>query len=247
LNTPDHLNHRKAISNFPDQERTDELIHQKNNSDTEALNEIVRKHLTFVAKAKLAMRVERYDEMVEYMTKHLAAMPVELTAEERNLLDTAYKSLIRTRRESWRFLSYKIERQEFKNASPEEKWQFLIRNNYRNDIGNELRNICFDILRVLEKHLIPTATTRESKAFYYKMQGDYNRYLIEFSTGNDLKNAAQNSIMAYKTASNIAFDDAVAHLNILSEESFGNSTLIMQLFRDNLLPLKTWNNHLHTK
>ena len=174
-------------------------------------------------------------------------MPVELTAEERNLLDTAYKSLIRTRRESWRFLSNKIERQEFKNASSEEKWQFLIRNNYRNDIGKKLSSICFDILRVLEEHLIPTAATRESKAFYYKMKGDYSRYLIEFSTGNDLKNAAINSIMAYKTGSNIAFDDAVAHLNLFSEESFENSTLIMQLFRDNLLPLKTWNNYRHTK
>lgn len=36
-------------------------------------------------------------------------------------------------------------------------------------VENELKSICNDILDVLDKHLIPAATTGESKVFYYKM------------------------------------------------------------------------------
>jgi len=36
-------------------------------------------------------------------------------------------------------------------------------------VEKELRDICSDILGVLDKHLIPCASTGESKVFYYKM------------------------------------------------------------------------------
>ena len=36
-------------------------------------------------------------------------------------------------------------------------------------VENELRDICMDILEVIDKHLIPSASTGESKVFYYKM------------------------------------------------------------------------------
>jgi len=144
---------------------------------------------------------------------------------------------------------------------------------YRAQVEKELRDICHDVLNVIDKHLIPFATTGESKVFYYKMKGDYQRYMAEFATGNDRKEAAENSLVAYKAASDIAmtelppthpirlglalnfsvfyyeilnsperacrlakaaFDDAIAELDTLSEESYKDSTLIMQLLRDNL-------------
>lgn len=79
--------------------------------------------------------------------------------------------------------------------------------NYRGQVEKELRDICSDILNVLEKHLIPCAGTGESRVFYYKMKGDYHRYLAEFATGGDRKDAAENSLLAYKTASDIAMTD----------------------------------------
>merc|ERR1712071_201649 len=218
--------------------------------------------------AKLSEQAERYDEMVEAMKK-VATTDVELTVEERNLLSVAYKNVIGARRASWRIIS-SIEQKE-ENKGAEDKLE-LIRN-YRNQVEKELKDICSDILSVLEKHLIPSATTGESKVFYYKMKGDYHRYLAEFATGNDRKEAAENSLMAYKAASDIAmtelppthpirlglvlnfsvfyyeilnspdracrlakaaFDDAIAELDTLSEESYKDSTLIMQLLRDNL-------------
>ena len=122
--------------------------------------------------------------MVESMKK-VASMDVELTVEERNLLSVAYKNVIGARRASWRIIS-SIEQKE-ENKGAEDKLE-LIRN-YRNQVSSsqvcftffetdcwmvlqvekELKDICSDILSVLEKHLIPSATTGESKVFYYKM------------------------------------------------------------------------------
>lgn len=218
--------------------------------------------------AKLAEQAERYDEMVEAM-KQVAKMDVELTVEERNLLSVAYKNVIGARRASWRIIS-SIEQKEDNKGN--ESHVHKIRA-YRNKVEKELADICQDILNILDGHLIPNASTGESKVFYYKMKGDYHRYLAEFATGDGRKDAAENSLKAYKSASDIAsveltpthpirlglalnfsvfyyeilnspdracqlakqaFDDAIAELDTLSEESYKDSTLIMQLLRDNL-------------
>ncbi|XP_002730873.1 14-3-3 protein epsilon-like [Saccoglossus kowalevskii] len=221
-----------------------------------------------VYQAKLAEQAERYDEMVEHMTK-VAKLDVELTVEERNLLSVAFKNVIGARRASWRIIS-SIETKE-ENKPGNEKIEMI--RSYRVQVEQELGEICNDILDLLDKNLIPSSTTGESKVFYYKMKGDYHRYLAEFSTGNDRKEAAENSLVAYKAASDIglkelastnpirlglalnfsvfyyeilnspdracrlakaAFDDAIAELDTLNEDSYKDSTLIMQLLRDNL-------------
>jgi len=218
--------------------------------------------------AKLAEQAERYEEMVDFMKK-VASMDTELTVEERNLLSVAYKNVIGARRASWRIVCSIEQKEESKGN---EHHVSKIRE-YRTKIDTELTKICHDILQVLDQHLIPTASTAESKVFYYKMKGDYHRYLAEFSSGNGRKEAAENSLLAYKAASDIAntelppthpirlglalnfsvfyyeilnspdracqlakqaFDDAIAELDTLSEDSYKDSTLIMQLLRDNL-------------
>jgi 14-3-3 protein epsilon len=214
--------------------------------------------------AKLAEQAERYDEMLESM-KSVATYDTELTVEERNLLSVAYKNVIGARRASWRIISSIEQKEEEKNESQNRT--------YRVQIEKELKEICADILNLIDKHLVPHASTGESKVFYYKMKGDYYRYLAEFATSNDRKDAAEHSLVAYKAASDIstselvpthpirlglalnfsvfyyeilnspdracrlakaAFDDAIAELDTLNEESYKDSTLIMQLLRDNL-------------
>jgi len=220
-----------------------------------------------VYKAKLAEQAERYDEMVEFMKK-VAGMDVELTVEERNLISVAYKNVIGARRASWRIISSLESKEESKGDSKIE-----LTKEYRAKVEKELRDISNDILSVIDKHLIPAASSGESKVFYYKMKGDYYRYLAEFATSDARKEAAENSLVAYKAATDIAatdlasthpirlglalnfsvfyyeilnsperacrlaksaFDEAIAELDTLSEESYKDSTLIMQLLRDNL-------------
>merc|ERR1712146_270152 len=144
---------------------------------------------------------------------------------------------------------------------------------YRGSVETELQKTCGDILTILTENLIPASTSGESKVFYYKMKGDYHRYLAEFQAGETRKSSTEDALTAYKAASEIAvtelppthpirlglalnfsvfyyeilnspdracqlakqaFDDAIAELDTLSEESYKDSTLIMQLLRDNL-------------
>jgi len=218
--------------------------------------------------AKLAEQAERYDEMVENM-KNVAASDTELSVEERNLLSVAYKNVIGARRASWRIISSIEQKEEVKGNEP----NVGKIKSYRLRVEEELAKICDDILKVLDDHLIPSASLGESKVFYHKMKGDYHRYLAEFAVGERRKDAADKSLEAYTSASQIAatelapthpirlglalnfsvfyyeilnspdracqlakqaFDDAIAELDTLSEESYKDSTLIMQLLRDNL-------------
>lgn len=218
----------------------------------------------------MAEQAERYDEMVNYM-KDALKQDAELSVEERNLLSVAYKNVIGARRASWRIIS-SIEQKEESKGESSARYLGTIKN-YRVKIEDELAGICEDILDVLDSHLLPKAIPGESKVFYYKMKGDYHRYLAEFASGEKRKNAATAAHEAYKGATDVAqtdltpthpirlglalnfsvfyyeilnspdrachlakqaFDDAIAELDSLSDESYTDSTLIMQLLRDNL-------------
>jgi 14-3-3 protein epsilon len=102
-------------------------------------------------------------EMVENM-KSVASEDQELSVEERNLLSVAYKNVIGARRASWRIVT-SIEQKESKGNSS----QVGLIKEYRQKIEAELAKICEDILEVLDKHLIPSAKSGESKVFYHKM------------------------------------------------------------------------------
>ena len=92
-----------------------------------------------------------------------------LTTEERNLLSVAYKNVIGARRASWRVLT-SLEKNQHENAKDEKSAskEGLIKN-YRESVEKELRDICSDILKLLDEKLIDKADDAESKVFYQKM------------------------------------------------------------------------------
>lgn len=106
--------------------------------------------------------------MVEYM-KSVAQKPQELSVEERNLLSVAYKNVIGSRRASWRVIS------SIEQKGDADKLGLI--QNYKKKIETELEEICSDILDIIKNELIPNSESQEGKVFYYKMKGDYHRYL----------------------------------------------------------------------
>jgi len=221
-----------------------------------------------VQRARLAEQAERYDDMANAMKK-VTETKVELSNEERNLLSVAYKNVVGARRSSWRVIT-SIEQKTSDSAGTEKKQ--LMAKQYREKVEKELRDICRDVLELLDKYLISKASAPDSQVFYLKMKGDYYRYLAEVA-GSERQKIVEDSQKAYEEAFDVskakmqpthpirlglalnfsvfyyeilntperacelakrAFDDAIAELDTLNEDSYKDSTLIMQLLRDNL-------------
>jgi len=224
-----------------------------------------------VYNAKLAEQAERYDEMADFM-REVASSQGELSVEERNLLSVAYKNAVGSRRASWRIISSVEQKERAKDNAANQARAAA----YREKVEAELDDICGKILSLLEKSLITETTAsgqEESQVFYYKMKGDYHRYIAEYKTDSVKAEASEAAKVAYSKAMEIAeagllvthpirlglalnfsvfyyevlnlpeeacqmarkaFEDAIAELDNVSEDSYKDSTLIMQLLRDNL-------------
>lgn len=160
--------------------------------------------------AKLSEQAERFQEMVEYM-KIIAKSNTELSVEERNLLSVAYKNIIGSRRGSWRIVNSILQKEELKQPKNPTDLQHIQRlKEYKCKIETELTNICSEILDVLNENLIPNSRNGESKVFHYKMLGDYYRYIAEYSSDNDLKQASRQSKESYVQAIKIAKKELTA-------------------------------------
>merc|ERR1712241_794411 len=181
----------------------------------------------------------------------------------------AYKNAVGSRRAAWRIITSVKEKETGKGNTEQSKYA----GEYCNQVEKGLQKICDEILVILDKHLIPQASSGESKVFYQKMKADYYRYIAEFTDGDKKKAAAESARKAYEEAQKVAeadlavthpirlglalnfsvfqyevlsnpeeackmartaFEDAIADLDNVSEDSYKDSTLIMQLLRDNL-------------
>jgi len=191
-----------------------------------------------------------------------------MSIDERNLFTLAYKNAVGGRRSAWRLISSMEQREDKSNAV-----HMSCLKEYQLKIEQELKDICNDMLKVLNENLLDKATGGESQVFVYKLRGDYYRYLAEFLSADERKEAADKSLEAYEQATKVAkaelpgphpqrlglalnfsvlyfeilgsreqaiqlakqaFDDAISELDTLSEDSYKDRTLIMQLLRDNL-------------
>ncbi|MDP2059833.1 MAG: 14-3-3 family protein [Flavobacteriaceae bacterium] len=149
-----------------------------------------------IVMAKLAEQCERYDEMVVCM-KRVVKASADLSSEERNLLSVAYKNIIGSRRTAWRVIT-SIEHREVEKGSSE---HLALITSLRKQFESELSAICDELLGLLDSYLIPAAAGGEAKVFYLKMKGDYHRYYVEVSPGDEQKQAALD---AYDKATNAA-------------------------------------------
>ena len=102
--------------------------------------------------------------MVKFMKTVVELTDTDLSVEERNLLSVAFKNVIGAKRSSWRVL------QSIENR--EDKPRDLVEG-YRERVENELKDVCGEVLELLDKTLIPRAKAGEelyeSQVFYLKM------------------------------------------------------------------------------
>ena len=132
--------------------------------------------------AMLAEQCSRFDEMVEFLEDMLKNRTKDLNSDERNLLSIAYKNNVTSKRTALRtVMAYELKEKKKENST------FLpFIQEYRKRIEDELTKNCNNVLSTIDAHLLPRASDAEAKVFYYKMTGDYNRYIAEYAQG-DLK------------------------------------------------------------
>ncbi|KAL5543472.1 hypothetical protein UlMin_007256 [Ulmus minor] len=161
----------------------------------------------YIYLVKLVEQAKCYEEMVKFMEKLLIGLTspgvLELTVEEWNLLSVAYKNMIGSLRATWRIVS-SIEQKEECQKNNE---HVVLVKDYRSKVEAKLSTVCARILGILDSHLIPSASSGESKVFYLKMKEDYHQYLAEFKVGDERKSAAEDTMLAYKATQDIALVD----------------------------------------
>ena len=151
--------------------------------------------------ARIAEKAERFNEMKEYMYT-VASTPdpetgkVDLTHEERNLLSIAYKNVVNNKRVSWRILSQHIQKESKKETSHflQDIMAFMT------NVEKELIEVCTEILDLLGNFLIPGAKDGSQKVFYWKLKGDYYRYVCEFEKDEKQEEMKKLAREAYQTA-----------------------------------------------
>ncbi len=75
---------------------------------------------------------------------------------------------------------------------------------YKAKIEGELNKYCNEILNLIDNQLILKANNAEAKVFYYKMKGDYYRYISEYTSGAAHDDAGNHAHEAYKDATSVA-------------------------------------------
>lgn len=222
----------------------------------------MRGDLVFMART--AESAERYEDMCKLMrelVKHCAAEG--LTVEERNLLSVAYKNVIGTRRASWRTLNAETESKndvlisEYKGQIEKELKTTcedlldLLENTLVKATGSDEGNgepkvfylkMTGDYYRYLAESVTDQNHDKKAADFYAqafaiakdKLQPTHPIRLglaLNYSVCyyEILKDKAKACELAKQ-----AFDEAISKLDKLEEADYKDSTLIMQLLRDNL-------------
>uniref|UniRef100_A0A3B4BJE4 14-3-3 domain-containing protein n=1 Tax=Periophthalmus magnuspinnatus TaxID=409849 RepID=A0A3B4BJE4_9GOBI len=202
-----------------------------------------------VQKAKLAEQAERYDDMATAMKSVTEqSAPSELSNEERNLLSVAYKNVVGARRSS-PGVSFPNTGRRLKNIT----WtvfqglldNFLI----KNAVAAESKVFYLKMKGDYYRYLSEVASGDDKKVTVGHSQEAYQQ-AFDISKGEmqpthpiRLGLALNFSVFYYEILSSpekacslakTAFDEAIAELDTLNEDSYKDSTLIMQLLRDNL-------------
>ena len=148
--------------------------------------------------ARVAEQAERFEDMVKFLKEAIDAKSGEdFTIDERNLLSVGFKNLIGSQRGAIRTIGA-IEQnpkyQKFGDAL----------GSYKKQIETELYEKCKSIVQTVNEKCLKHAAEDESKAFFYKMIGDYYRYIAESASAAILEEVKQGALKGYEEADKLS-------------------------------------------
>jgi len=213
---------------------------------------------------RVAETAERYDDMCQFvkaLVEEKSKKGQDLDVEERNLLSVAYKNVVGSKRASWRTLSGGFDDidesliDKYKKIIEKELNEIcmevinLLNNHLIKNVENKndeteifYLKMCGDYYRYLAEMNLDSDYKNKAKEYYGKAMDKANNHLAE-THPTRLGLALNFSVCYYEIlkepekACDLAkksFDAAIEKLDTLNDASYKDSTLIMQLLRDNL-------------
>jgi len=148
--------------------------------------------------AKLSNVSNRHSTTFKLMEQIIVNKNEDLTAEERNLFAISYKHIISASRASLTKINEIFLEEKEKNDTS----SVGLIEKLKSSLENELKDGCLKMIELLDKHLIKNASSPDSKVFFYKLKGDYYRYLCYFFSSNE--KYLDNAMMSYKQSTQYA-------------------------------------------
>jgi len=222
----------------------------------------IKKLVELVRVAETAERYEDMCKFVEKLVKMKSEKGEDLDVDERNLLSVAYKNVVGAKRASWRTLAggfddadeellkkYKAIVEDELEAICNEVLSLLTDHLCKNVKGNGdetevfYLKMCGDYYRYLSEFKTDSEDVKQNAAKFYNQAMDVAEANLNETHPTRLGLALNLSVCYYEIlkepekACDLAkksFDAAIEKLDTLNDASYKDSTLIMQLLRDNL-------------
>jgi 14-3-3 protein epsilon len=149
--------------------------------------------------AKLAEQTEDFQQMHDMM-KMVVEFGQELDQTERNLMSVAFKNCVNQRRTALRALKAIHKRETSKKSKHLDMIELQ-----KKKLESEMTDYCKELIALLDDKILSTASSPAAKVFWFKMKGDYYRYLTEMCEAATSKvEYGKLSNEAYKQATDIA-------------------------------------------
>lgn len=161
----------------------------------------------YVLLAKIAEAGKRYEEMAQYMKDRVEIGGGHLNAEERDLLSFSYKNVMDERRHAMRVVKSIAKMKAKDGVADEAAWA----EDYSTKVAAEASTICRTVDALIKNNLMPYAGDGESKVFYLKLRGDYNRYLAEVAAEDEDRFAAVETAKAAYAAADVEATKFLLH------------------------------------
>ncbi|PWA47762.1 14-3-3 protein zeta/delta [Artemisia annua] len=172
-----------------------------------------KERVELVEKAKHAEQAKRYDDMLVAMHE-VAKQKFELNEEERNLWILAFTNLTQEKGQEIRNLNEKKKKSK-KPLVPEvenvKNWTKPSLEDRIKSIKESVNTLCINMITIIEKYLLPTSLTPDSKALYYLMKAICYQYMAESSrSAIEAQKLNEKAIEAYEKGSMVAHDELPA-------------------------------------
>lgn len=160
--------------------------------------------------AKVAEDADRHEDMMRYTKQILKLVENgdDVTDEERNLISISYKNVMSSRRSAVRTAQQMIQCISDEQVQPD--WEASYQEEgkaFKNKNAEELYSLIDEVSKEIVAFFTKgpqAAKKNEVLVFFYKMDGDYNRYGAESSSGDQTKAFIGKATVAYTKAVEIS-------------------------------------------